>query len=203
MGGGGVRQGDLRMETTLVAGRECGTCTVCCTHLTIDDPDLQKPAGVACCNLRPEGGCRIYDSRPHTCRTFYCGWRRLKWFGAGLRPYASRVLAMLVKDPLPAPGATGPAVGFLLLDRTALQAPGLAEAVAAAVNARIGAYLLAPGPPGQTFGRQRLNERLAGPVARKDKAGVLRELTKLRRAALLDPHRDIVLKPRKDEPPSG
>jgi hypothetical protein len=191
------------METTLVPGRECGTCTICCTHLTIDDPDMQKPAGIACHNLQPEGGCRIYDSRPHTCRTFYCGWRQLKWIGAAMRPDASRVLAMLVKDPLPTPGATGPAVGFLLLDRTALQAPGLPEAVAASVSAGIGSYLLVPGPPGQTFGRQRLNEKLAEPVRRKDKAAVLRELTKIRRAALLDPHRAIVPKRRDAHHPSG
>jgi len=35
-------------DRTLVAGRVCGGCTVCCIDLKIDDPAIVKPAGVAC-----------------------------------------------------------------------------------------------------------------------------------------------------------
>ena len=55
----------------LVAGRECGTCNVCCVALTIEDPALTKVQGYRCPNTRPDNLCGIYETRPDTCRTFF------------------------------------------------------------------------------------------------------------------------------------
>jgi hypothetical protein len=50
---------------TLIPGRECGDCTVCCTAPSINKPEIQKLSGAACrhCTSLPSGGggCAIYD----------------------------------------------------------------------------------------------------------------------------------------------
>jgi hypothetical protein len=54
-------------------GRQCGTCTACCTVLAI--AELQKPARWACCHLAGDH-CGIYEQRPQSCRDFNCAWLR-------------------------------------------------------------------------------------------------------------------------------
>ncbi|WP_242138875.1 YkgJ family cysteine cluster protein [Sphingomonas sp. TREG-RG-20F-R18-01] len=86
------------VETTLLgpvlADRSCGDCTACCTVLTIDTPDLKKPAGQPCENLF-EGGCRIHAERPHICRTWFCAWRRVATMPEDARPDRSGLLVSL------------------------------------------------------------------------------------------------------------
>ena len=55
------------------AGRECGSCTACCTVLAI--AELQKPARWACSYVAC-GHCGIYEQRPQSCRDFNCAWLR-------------------------------------------------------------------------------------------------------------------------------
>ena len=55
------------------AGRECGTCTACCTVLAV--AELQKPMRWACDHVLC-AGCGIYEERPQTCRDFNCAWLR-------------------------------------------------------------------------------------------------------------------------------
>ena len=52
--------------------RACGSCTMCCKLLHIDE--LDKPADVWCPHAAPGKGCTIYAERPQTCRTFRCFW---------------------------------------------------------------------------------------------------------------------------------
>ncbi len=56
------------------AQRECGACDLCCTLLRVDA--LPKLAGVPCRQLRPGGGCGIYERRPQVCRGYRCLWLR-------------------------------------------------------------------------------------------------------------------------------
>jgi hypothetical protein len=51
--------------------RGCGDCGLCCTALAV--PELDKPNGVECEHLTPEG-CGIYDDRPFSCVAFECSW---------------------------------------------------------------------------------------------------------------------------------
>lgn len=54
--------------------RKCGECRACCgPALNIDDPELKKPVGKSCLNLK-SNGCAIYKDRPKICRAFKCGW---------------------------------------------------------------------------------------------------------------------------------
>lgn len=53
--------------------RVCGECTACCTVMGV--PELNKPGGVPCSSCEPKG-CKVYDSRPPSCREFECLWRQ-------------------------------------------------------------------------------------------------------------------------------
>ena len=170
------------MEQGLVPGRSCGSCNACCISLTIDDPALQKAQGYRCRNAQKDGGCAIYESRPQTCRTFFCGWRQFKWVHEAMRPDVSHVLTRL-RRVVAKDGSRQVGVAFMLLDRAALKAEGLAESVAAAVAADIPVYLNVPGPPGYTSAIAQVNDVLQDVVCNKDRAGLLEVLRRARQQA--------------------
>ena len=62
-------------NSPVIAGRQCGTCTLCCKVLSIQE--LEKPQGEWCPHCAVGRGCNVYDKRPEECRTFYCGY--LTW----------------------------------------------------------------------------------------------------------------------------
>ena len=78
----------------VLAGRECGDCVACCTVLTVDTPDFKKPAGTPCTHLTAHG-CGIHAVRPHICRTWFCGWRRVAAMPDEARPDRSGLLVSL------------------------------------------------------------------------------------------------------------
>ena len=177
------------MDGEVLAGRECGSCNVCCVALTIDDPAMQKVQGYRCRNATLDNQCAIYAKRPHTCRSFECGWRLLKWVKPGLRPDQSGVLIrfQMVED--------GMGVIVTLLNAAALKAEGLAESVAAAVGAGLPVFLHVPGPPGYTSAQARIDGALAMAVATRDKEGVLAILRHGRNQGRAGPTVPIKLKP--------
>lgn len=77
------------------AGRECGTCTLCCK--VYDVPSLDKPAGTWCRHCRPGRGCGIHDTRPQHCRSFHCLWMTQSWMGPEWKP--ERAKMVLSVDP--------------------------------------------------------------------------------------------------------
>lgn len=179
-------------QPRLVDGRTCGSCDVCCVALTIEDPELRKVQGYRCRHLKPGQGCSIYATRPHTCRTFYCGWRQLKWVRESLRPDRSGVLVKL-DGKIEPDGTERLGVSITLLNRGALKADGLAETVAAAIAARVPVFLNIPGPPGYTSAQASLNAPLESAVASKDKAELLRILAQAQRQGRRGERRRIVL----------
>lgn len=63
----------MAMEAALaVAGRACGSCTLCCYMPDIEE--LDKPANIFCRHCIPGAGCSAYEARPATCRDFLCAW---------------------------------------------------------------------------------------------------------------------------------
>lgn len=80
---------------SLVADRECGECMVCCEYLSINAPNLKKPADILCQHCVVNQGCKIYDSRPNVCRTWHCLWRRHPDMSDELRPDKSKVIFSL------------------------------------------------------------------------------------------------------------
>jgi uncharacterized protein len=74
----------------LVEGRSCGTCSLCCILPEIDE--LDKPANEPCRHCLSGGGCVAYETRPATCRDFYCLWRTDASLGAEWEPVVSGMM---------------------------------------------------------------------------------------------------------------
>lgn len=92
-----AREKELKARGLPIVGqahsrRECGTCSACCTHLTVEagDPVVDHVRGHDCNLLAParEDGkrlCGSYGTRPGACQKFECLW--LQGFeGAEMRP---------------------------------------------------------------------------------------------------------------------
>jgi len=60
-------------ENPLVPGRTCGSCMLCCTVMQVEE--LNKPSGQKCGYAVAGSGCTIRETRPRSCRRFFCGWR--------------------------------------------------------------------------------------------------------------------------------
>lgn len=73
-----------RAESRVVAGRACGSCTLCCKVIAV--ADFNKPPGVWCTHCVRGKGCGIYETRPTDCRTFFCEWMLEPGLGAEWRP---------------------------------------------------------------------------------------------------------------------
>lgn len=58
------------MAADIVQGRECGSCTLCCKLLRVEE--LDTPPGQWCPHCDVKAGCTIYQQRPTECRQFYC-----------------------------------------------------------------------------------------------------------------------------------
>lgn len=52
--------------------RQCGECTLCCRLVPVQE--LDKAANQQCRYRQFRKGCRIYATRPHSCRTWTCRW---------------------------------------------------------------------------------------------------------------------------------
>lgn len=68
------RGSDSAERELRAAARSCGTCSLCCTVLRVDE--LAKRAGEDCRHQCSEKGCRIYETRPAICRSYQCLWRQ-------------------------------------------------------------------------------------------------------------------------------
>ncbi len=167
------------LELRLVAGRECGSCNVCCVVPKIDEPALQKLPGCVCPNALGDGSCAIYEQRPRTCRDFYCGWRLADWIDERLRPDQSGIFIRLSGDPSLATGKYPFSMMVTVPAPDRFSAPGLVETVLTAINAELATYLIVPGPPGYTSLRIPLNRLLRSAAARNEKPAVLSSLREL------------------------
>jgi hypothetical protein len=160
------------------AENTCGTCTVCCLALRIDE--FGKQAGAMCQHCIPEG-CGIYESRYEVCRGFLCGWRIVSALGNDWRPDRSGILILLVeKEKLPEEHrAAGEGVQFVVLGgEKAIRRPGFAEYVSTLVSRDVAVYMSADSP------KTLINKYLRPLVATKNKAGLLEMLLHIYRQHL-------------------
>jgi hypothetical protein len=76
--------------------RSCGPCHLCCKVYPIDEIDKR---GVDwCARLGIGAGCTAYETRPHTCRAFFCLWMRDASLGDEWRP---DIAGFVLSDPAP------------------------------------------------------------------------------------------------------
>jgi hypothetical protein len=177
-------------ETTelLVRGRECGACQVCCVALTIDKPEIQKMPGSACRHSL-KGGCGIYENRPHVCRVFFCGWRKLAAIPADWRPDQSGILVIGESNHQP---QFQPVALNLFLTGNPLKTarrPDFLDFVLRNVR-NTALYLMLPGGKAMKPARLQLNPLLLEAVARtrSDVKAVLETSLKTHRAIPPEPY---------------
>ncbi len=125
-------QRETDLETLLLgpvlAERDCGECTACCTVLTVNTPEFAKPAGVACVNLTA-AGCGIHATRPRICRTWFCAWRRVANMPDEARPDRSGLLVSLTFVHKPQNCFEGVSITVRALDGSDAIASGMAATV--------------------------------------------------------------------------
>ena len=68
----------------IVAGRECGTCTLCCKVAAVEE--FSKINGAWCHHCVKGQRCAVYDARPPSCRSFYCQWMLQPLLGPEWKP---------------------------------------------------------------------------------------------------------------------
>lgn len=67
-------QGDRSDELTQLTANNCGTCTLCCRVMGIKEDGFVKKGGTWCDHCDKGVGCKVYETRPVSCRTFECLW---------------------------------------------------------------------------------------------------------------------------------
>ncbi|HWU55658.1 MAG TPA: hypothetical protein VN175_09165 [Rhizomicrobium sp.] len=133
---------------TALANRACDACTVCCTELKIDTPQLRKPAGTPCRHLCA-AGCGIYATRPLVCQQFLCGWRLFAELTDDWRPDRSGVLVMRKAPAELPPGYQSAPYGVELAitgGEQAVTRAGFAEYAASLLVKNVPVFLSASSP---------------------------------------------------------
>ena len=84
-------------EAETLPGRSCGSCSLCCKLLRIDE--FHKPEGRWCSHCAPgRGGCLIYEDRPSECRNFYCAWLTANDVGPEWNPIECKMVLYAEMD---------------------------------------------------------------------------------------------------------
>ncbi len=52
--------------------KRCGSCTLCCLKTAV--PEIGKPVNFWCAFCDAVTGCKIYSSRPESCKKYFCLW---------------------------------------------------------------------------------------------------------------------------------
>lgn len=84
------------VEEQSLPGRACGTCTLCCKVMGVEE--LDKPRGTWCQHCVPGSGCKVYAERPPSCRAFHCGYLTWKMLGEHWLPARSKMVVVLDSD---------------------------------------------------------------------------------------------------------
>ena len=84
------------IDRKVVAGRTCGTCTLCCKVVSV--AEFAKPAGEWCMHCQPGKGCGIHAVRPFVCRGAYCEWMICKGLGPEWKPERAKFVLFKTND---------------------------------------------------------------------------------------------------------
>ncbi|HJR56975.1 MAG TPA: hypothetical protein VJ798_10370 [Rhizomicrobium sp.] len=168
---------------TLVPGRSCGDCTVCCTWLAIDKPEIQKESGVTCKHCTAQG-CGIYETRYPICRDYYCGWRGMDIFDESWRPDRSGVFPYVETEGIAENFAFSVGIGLMLVDNPlkTVRQRWFQEFVVTGIMNSIPLFLSLPGPRGYQAATCSLNtEEMLEAIKRGTEKEALERAVKLLR----------------------
>jgi hypothetical protein len=79
---------------TVVPGRACGACTLCCK--VFDLPEFDSPVGQWCRHCAPGRGCTIHATRADLCRSFFCGWMVRPDLGPEWKPDEAHLIVRIL-----------------------------------------------------------------------------------------------------------
>ncbi|MCP5382816.1 MAG: hypothetical protein H6912_10675 [Kordiimonadaceae bacterium] len=74
-----------------------------------------------CSNLKTNGGCAIYQTRPTVCQNWFCAWRNLPELDENWRPDKSGVLVEFTEENFPPPFSGRVGFRFTILDKKKLK----------------------------------------------------------------------------------
>ena len=174
---------------TLVPGRSCGDCTVCCTWPTIDKPEIQKPSGTTCKHCTGQG-CAVYETRYPICRDYYCAWRAMEMFDESWRPDRSGVLPYVETEGIGAEFGFSIGIGLMLVDHPLkiVRQKWFQDFVVTGVMNSIPLFLSIPGPPGHQAATTSLNtEEMLEAIKRGREKDALEAAVKLLRGWDFEP----------------
>jgi hypothetical protein len=142
----------------LIRGRDCGDCTVCCTALTINKPEIQKKSGLTCKNCT-SGGCAIYETRYPICRGYFCAWRNVDIFDEGWRPDKSGVMPYVETEGISQDFDLETGIGLMLVGNPnhIVRQAWFQDFVVTGVMNSVPLFLSLPGPVGHQAATTSLN----------------------------------------------
>jgi hypothetical protein len=143
---------------TLIPGRDCGGCTVCCVFPTINKPEIQKQSGARCRHCH-ETGCGVYDSRPPVCRAYFCAWRTVDIFGEDWRPDKSGVLPYVETEGIAEAFDLATGIGLMLVGNPLkiVRQKWFQDFIETGVMSSVPLFLSLPGPRGHQAATVSLN----------------------------------------------
>ena len=153
---------------TLVEGRDCGDCTVCCTWPTINKPEIQKKSGSTCKHCTAQG-CGIYEARFPVCKGFYCAWRTVDIFDEDWRPDKSGVMPYVETDGISQDFDLGTGIGLMLVGHPLkiVRQKWFQDFVVTGVMNSVPLFISLPGPRGHQAATVSLNtEQMLDAIAR-------------------------------------
>ena len=173
----------------LIPGRDCGDCTVCCTALNIDKPEIQKKSGLTCKNC-VSGGCAIYETRYPVCRGYYCAWRTVDIFDEDWRPDRSGVMPYVETEGISRDFDLETGIGLMLVgnpNRIVRQA-WFQDFVVTGVMNSVPLFLSLPGPVGHQAATTSLNtDQMLDAIKRGTVKDALEAAVKLLRGWKFEP----------------
>jgi len=168
---------------TLVPGRTCGECTVCCTWPTIDKPEIQKLSGATCKHCTA-AGCAVYETRYPICRDYYCAWRAMDMFDENWRPDRSGVLPYVETEGIAEGFDFSIGIGLMLVGHPLkiVRQRWFQDFVVTGVMNSIPLFLSIPGPRGHQAATTSLNtEEMLEAIRRGTEKDALERAVKLLR----------------------
>jgi hypothetical protein len=143
---------------TLIPGRDCGGCTVCCVFPTINKPEIQKQSGARCRHCS-QAGCTIYESRPQVCRAWFCAWRTVDIFGEEWRPDKSGVMPYVETEGIAEAFDLSTGIGLMLVGNPlkTVRQKYFQDFVVTGVMNSVPLFLSLPGPRGHQAATLSLN----------------------------------------------
>ena len=134
---------------TLIPGRDCGACTVCCTWPTINKPEIQKVSGATCRHCTA-AGCGMYETRPPVCREFFCAWRTVDIFDEDWRPDKSGVMPYVETEGISEGFDLATGIGLMLVGNPLkiVRQRWFQDFVVTGVMNSIPVFISLPGPRG-------------------------------------------------------